>query len=210
VRSAPCLTGTELVCAAPPSGAPSLRMRALAAGNYYVFVEASDRAHAGPVTVTAAASAASPPPPNDTCAAPRLITFPAGMNTVSIPVDTSEASDDYTGSCNSQPDSPEVVFQLHLTTQSLVDVSTAPSPGSYADPVLYLRTAPCDFPAYEMTDPDSGMMIGDAGTELGCDDQVPPTPEDITTFLDPGDYFIYVEGYGLTGAGPTTLTVTVQ
>lgn len=202
VRQSPCRTGAELYCVNPPQGAETVRLRALPAGDYYVFIEAPDRSLAGPTDVSAWVTPASPPPPNDTCAAPRLIDFPSGTTQLSFPVDTSEAADDYPGSCNGQPLSPEVVFQLHVTATAnyLIDVTAAS--GSSALPVVYLRTNPCDFPSV-VAPPDSGVTV-DAGLELGC------STSEVTRTLNPGDYFIYVEGQGLTGAGPTTLTVSVQ
>jgi hypothetical protein len=180
-----------------------VKKRALAAGTHYLFVEAPDRLSAGLVDVSVAASPATPPPPNDTCAAPELIVLPTASTVVNVNVDTSAAGDDYTGSCNNQPLSPEVVFQLHVAAKATYVIDVAASSGSFATPVVYLRTPPCDFPSVVVPPPDSGIIV-DAGTELGC------SLTGIQQSLDPGDYFIYVEGYGLTGAGPTTLTVSSQ
>lgn len=193
LRRSPCASGGEVTCFDVGSGpAETLVARNLAAGTYYVIVERYG-ATGGTVTVRATLTAPSPPPPNDTCAAPRAITFPSGATSTTFTVDTSLATDSTAGSCNTEPNSPEVVYSLTLTASRLVTVSAIANGSSATDAVVYLRGTACD----------------ETGTELACDDALPPGPDGFSLPLTAGTYFLFVEGFGPGGAGPTDVTVTL-
>lgn len=193
--AAPCESAATIACVDySASLSETLTARNLDAGTYFLVVENYGRPGAG-VDVQARLSAPTPPPPNDTCAAPRAINFPSGMNSVTFTIDTSAALDDMSGSCNAEPDSPEVVYSLTLGATRDVTVSTVAASGASADAVIYLRSAPCD---------------GSSGsTELACADALPPGPDTFTRTLPAGTYYLFVEGYGPGGAGPTEVTVTL-
>lgn len=201
LRNSPCGSGTTLRCIDGFSSAnETLHARALAAGRYYLVVENARRPTRGSLALTAALAPPAPNPPNDTCNAPRAITFAAGSDVSSFVVDTSNASDDTAGSCNSQPASPEVVYSLTLGATRTVKIETAPVPGTTTDPVLYLRAAPCT----STLTPDGGP-----DNELGCDDAQAPAADSLTKTLQAGTYFIFVEGWSAAGAGPTQVTVSL-
>lgn len=190
LRSDPCATGTTLACVDAFWLEPErLRARALPAGGYTLVVQAF-RSSAGPVVVAATATQPpAPAPANDTCAAPRAIAVPPG----SFTTDTFFAADDEVGSCNPTPNSPELVYALNLTAARTVTITALgdPAPSTAA---IYLR---------------SGACHGDAGVEVGCDLQLGGGAATIIAALQPGTYFLFVEGQGLAGAGPVTVTVTL-
>lgn len=195
LRNAPCATGSQVTCFDAAFGPnETLIARNLAAGTYFVIVERYG-AGTGTVTVRATLAAPSPPPLNDTCAAPRAITFQPGSNTATFTVDTSLATDATAGSCNDQPNSPEVVYSLTLPSTRVVTVSTSASGTASTDAVVYLRGTECDA-----TD----------GGELDCANAAPPAPDTFTLPLDAGTYWLFVEGFGPGGAGPTDVTVTLE
>jgi hypothetical protein len=199
LRSAPCLTSSELQCAnAQTGGSETLRRRSLTAGTYFVVVENSGALTAAtPITVKAVTSTPLPPPPNDTCSAPRAIAFPAGSTVATFSVDTSAATDDYQSSCNLLPDSPEVVYSLTLGTRRTVTVTARSSPNAGSQPSVSLRAGQC------AGDADAGTL-----TELACSNTA-PTNAFIQT-LDPGTYDLLVEAAGAQGAGPTDVTVSLS
>ncbi|MFZ5468085.1 MAG: hypothetical protein ACOZIN_01500 [Myxococcota bacterium] len=193
LRESPCPSGAELACDDQLFSPELLQRTSLPAGDYFLFVESYDVGGGGPTEVSVELLPPTPPPPNDLCTGARAISFPTGASTVRFVIDTAPGRDDYSGSCNPfEPQSPEAVYLLSLSATRQVTITTAAVDGGTADPVLYLRQAPCE-----------------SGSELACDDQLPPTPESISRTLAPGDYFLFVEGYGTAGAGPTEVTVTL-
>ena len=196
LRRAPCAAADQVACVDNLStGSETLVARNLAAGTYYVIVENYGRPQASPVTVRATVTGPTPPPSNNTCAAPRAITFAPGSSTATFTTDTSIATDDTAGTCNTEPGSPETVFALTLGATKLVTVSAAAHAGNpTVDAVVYLRGTACDAVT---------------GMELACDDALPPGPDTFSLTLDPGTYYLFVEGYGAAGAGPTDVTVTL-
>ncbi|MBI3185583.1 MAG: hypothetical protein HYZ28_25880 [Myxococcales bacterium] len=184
--------GVELGCEDMPMGDPDvLKARRLQAGDYYLFVEGYSDDRTGPTAVNVTVTDPPPPPSNDLCSGAQALTIGSG-GTVSFTVDTGPAADDYQGSCNFSSDSPEVVYSVALPGTKSITVTTSADGGS-VDPVVYLTESPCG-----------------TGTELACDDALRGTPDSISVSgLDAGVYFIYIEGYGSAGAGPTDVTVTV-
>lgn len=194
LRRSPCATGAQLSCFnVGTTDSETLIARSLAAGTYYVIVERVGPA-VGTVTVRATLSPPSPPPANDTCAAPRAITFPQGSTTTSFSIDTSLATDSTSASCNTEPNSPEAVYSLTLSSSRRVSVTATASAGTNTDAVLYLRSAACDEAS---------------GVEVACNDAAPPGPDSLSEVLAAGTYYLFVEGFGPAGAGPTDVTVTL-
>ncbi|MCC6332651.1 MAG: hypothetical protein IT380_01530 [Myxococcales bacterium] len=194
LRRSPCAAADQVRCVNAFTGTTeSLIARDLPAGSYYVVLERGGPA-VGSITLRASVTPPTPPPVNDTCSGARAITFPVGMNTVTFSVDTSLARDDEAGSCNAELDSPETVYALTLATRRSVTIVSRASAGATSDPVIYLRGGACDALA---------------GQELGCSDAKLPNFDTLTSTLDPGTYFLFVEGFGPAGAGPTDVTVTL-
>ncbi|MBX7096371.1 MAG: hypothetical protein K1X89_01550 [Myxococcaceae bacterium] len=193
----PCANAASLdagvvTCAdATPPAPDVLRRRALAPGTYFLVVEPYGPSSAGVVNLSASVSASTPVPPNDTCAAPQKITFPAGQNSVTFVSDPGLGNDDTTASCSSSRGGPELVYRLDWPTTQAITVTTKQVAGGYADPLVYLREDSCD-----------------SGAELACVDEISPTPEVLTQTLSAGTYYLFIEGYGASGAGPTEVTVT--
>lgn len=194
LRRAPCASGSQVTCFnAVTAGSETLVVRNLEAGTYFLVVERVGLA-VGAVTLRATTAVPSPPPANDTCAAPRAITFPAGSTTTSFTIDTSLATDSTAGSCNTEPTSPEVVYSLTLTASRRVSVTATAAQGAATAPVLYLRGTACDEAS---------------GVEFGCERPALPAPTVLSAPLTAGTYFLFVEGLGPGGAGPTDVTVTL-
>jgi hypothetical protein len=193
LRESPCSSGQELACIdLPPPASEHLRARGLDAGTYYLVVEGHGAAGSGKFEVTSWATPPVVTPTWDTCAAPRPITFPAGQNSVSFVVDTSNFNDNAHGSCDVGSGGLDAVFQLSLATRQTLTVSSQAVDGGEADPVLYLRAGSCT-----------------TGVELACADQISPDPEVLSGALDAGQYFLFVDSFGPGSAGPTVLTVTL-
>lgn len=132
-------------------------------------------------------------PTGETCRAPLLLAFSdAGVATATA--DTSRATDDHSGSCNGLTGGPELVYRVHLAATGDLQAVAAPRPASAADPVLWIRSAPCG-----------------AGTELGCADATRAMGTEQVTLrrAPPGDYDVYLETYGTT-VGLVDLTITVS
>lgn len=197
LRAQPCASGATLACAdLSGTGVETLRARALPAGTYTLVVQAT-AATASQVVLRGYADPPAPAPANDTCAAPRAITFAPGSATTTVTADTFFANDDYAGSCNPVPNSPELVYALNLTAPRTVTITAAGTPFPNGNPsasaaAIYLRSGSCD-----------------GGTELGCDVET-SFAATITTALQPGTYYLFVEGQGLRGAGQVTVDVTLS
>jgi MYXO-CTERM domain-containing protein len=124
------------------------------------------------------------PGPGDRCDAPLPIT-PTGTQTLTG--DTTHAQNDYAGSCVGGG-ARDRVYSFTLTSETLVDAQV-----TGFDTGLYLRTI-CD----------------QTSTEVACnDDSTPPggTGSRIVRILDPGTYYLVVDGFG-TSAGAYTLTIS--
>jgi len=122
-------------------------------------------------------------PSNDTCAG--AINVGSGGTFSGT---TCGANNDYTGSCGSST-SPDVVYVMNLISRSNVDINTCS--GTSWDTVLYLRSGSC------------------TGTEIGCSDDACGVQSRITATLDPGTYYIFVDGFGSGNAGAFMLSVSI-
>ncbi|MDP2273592.1 MAG: hypothetical protein Q8K32_22825 [Archangium sp.] len=124
---------------------------------------------------------------NDTCASARVI-LPSGTGTSSISSEPGQGIDDTAGTCNAA--GAELVYTFTTTTVQSLTVSVAPSSGSLARPVVFLRS-------------------GCTGTQLGCDAPVSGSAGLSIASLPVGTYFLFVESAN--GApGRVSLTVSLQ
>ncbi len=184
VRSACASEPSELRC---DSGSPATtRLRALPAGDYYVVVE-SYRASGYSLQLDV-----SPPTPvtdvsgNDTCASAFVVPSGGGF----FRGDTSGLADDYGGSCGGSATSPDVAFQVELAERKRL---VARTDGSGFDTVLTLHRGAC----------------GEA-TERECDDDGGEgTASMIDRVLEPGTWFVVVDGFGSGSSGEYLLEVTL-
>jgi hypothetical protein len=123
-------------------------------------------------------------PTNDTCAG--AINVGSGG---SFPGTTCGATNDYTATCAGGANSPDVVYRLDITQLSTVTVDLCG--GSTWDTALFIRSGSC------------------TGTQVGCNDDACGLQSRISMALDPGTYYIFVDGYSSYGAGTFTLNVNV-
>ncbi|WP_053234998.1 putative metal-binding motif-containing protein [Sandaracinus amylolyticus] len=182
-----CADGaTQLRCA---RGTPvRMRLRDLAAGTYYVVVESFNAApyaitvtDSDPVTPVAVSG-------NETCASAFEIPATGGVFTG----DTTAMLDDLQTrtSCGDGARSTDAMFRLELTEARRVVANTG---GSTFDTVLHVHRDSCANTGELACDDDSG----DGSSSL------------IDRRLDPGTYFLVVDGRGMVSRGQYTLEVLV-
>jgi hypothetical protein len=106
-----------------------------------------------------------------TCEAPSVIT-PGRVYSGS----TEEGTDDAEGSCAGSAGGRERVYRLDLATRQRVVIELS----AEFDTVLYLRQGDC----------------ADDSSEVKCNDDAGPKRSRIDAVLDPGSYFVFVDGYG--------------
>ncbi|MCA9609666.1 MAG: putative metal-binding motif-containing protein [Myxococcales bacterium] len=179
-------SATQIRCT---SGAPARqRIRNLAAGTYYVIAEASSATGFNiSVEATTPPTVATEVTGNENCTS----AFPVPATGGLFHGDTTAMLPDIGGTiCGSGAASNDAVFQLTLATRSRVVASTE---GSTFDTVLHVHQTMC----------------ADGG-ELYCDDDGGEGATSLVDqMLDPGTYFIVVDGFGSTSAGEYFLEVTV-
>jgi len=122
-------------------------------------------------------------PPNDDCSLPTNVGGGGSFTT-----NNCYASDDYSGSCGGLS-SNDVVYVMNLSTRADVDINTCS--GTSWDTVLYLRRDSCE------------------GNDIICNDNGCGSQSRISTVLDPGTYYIFVDGKGPMQIGNFTLSVTI-
>lgn len=196
VRGSPCSAGAdagnELACVDTLKPSERVSLRGLGAGTYYLVVEGYGEQGSGPVTVTGTVTPPVPYPPNDLCAAARVIDFSAAASST-FTVDTSDGRSDYEGTCAPNgTGGRDVVYTFTLTAPKFLTVTTETAAGDEVDPVVYLRSGSCE-----------------TGPQLDCQDDF-LAPELIQRSLPAGTYFLFIDGYGPSGSGPTRVTVSVQ
>jgi len=108
---------------------------------------------------------------------------------------TCAAANDYTASCGGNADSPDVAYRLDITHRSDVVIDTC-SAGTNFDTVLHLHAGDC------------------TGAEIECDDDwfgcgLSPASSRIVTVLDPGTYYIIVDGFLNISGGAFDLNVSI-
>ncbi len=129
------------------------------------------------------APAATATEPNGTCESP--IPLEAGTASGS----TTRGEHETAGSCG-PGDSRELVYELDVTRRERATIEVE----AQFDSVLYLRKDDC----------------ADANTEIDCNDDGPDrTHSRIERVLDPGKYYVFVDGYGQE-SGAFKLTVTTS
>lgn len=135
----------------------------------------------GATASAARAEAASPQEANGTCDAP--IPLSPGVVTGS----TTHGQHEHAGSCGPS-DSRELVYELDIVRRQRVTIEVE----AHFDSVLYIRKDDCT----------------DANAEVDCNDDAPDrTRSRIERVLEPGRYFVFVDGYGHE-AGAFKLTVS--
>jgi hypothetical protein len=132
---------------------------------------------------TASAGAPVARTPNGSCEAP--IVLSAGT----VGGDTRHGEDVNTGSCE-RSDAREIVYELDVTQRQRVTLEVE---AQHFDSILYVRKDACN-------DPDA---------EVDCNDDMGSSRDHsrIERVLDPGKYFVFVDGYN-NEAGPFKLTVS--
>jgi hypothetical protein len=179
MRSLSCVSGLP----------PRARLRNLAAGDYFLFVEGTRAgAYTARVDATTPPTVAMPVSGNDTCATAAVIPPTGGLFTGS----TATAMHQYAPtSCGSSGTARDVVFSLTLPTRQRVIASTV---GSTFDTILYILGSAC------------------AGSDIACDDDGGGGggASLIDRTLDPGTHFFVLDAFSSTGAGDYTLEVLVQ
>src|SRR5580704_17032783 len=160
-----------------------------AAGTYVLALKAT--AGAGPWVTAAWAGGvpgtSAPPAPrpeaNGSCDAP--IPLSAGV----VSGSTMHGEHDNAGSCGPS-DSRELVYELDITRRQRVTIEVE----ARFDSVLYIRKEDC----------------ADANAEVDCNDDGPDrTHSRIERVVEPGKYFVFVDGYGQE-SGTFKLTVTTS
>ncbi|HEX3772075.1 MAG TPA: hypothetical protein VHV30_14465 [Polyangiaceae bacterium] len=130
-----------------------------------------------------AASAAPAPEANGTCDAP----IPLAAGTVSG--STTHGEHENAGSCGPS-DSRELVYELDVTRRQRITLEVE----ARFDSVLYLRKDDCT----------------DANAEVDCNDDGPDrTHSRVERVVDPGKYYVFVDGYGQE-SGSFKLTATTS
>ncbi|MCC7537443.1 MAG: putative metal-binding motif-containing protein [Deltaproteobacteria bacterium] len=171
------------------SGGPSRTvLRALEPGTYFVVVE-SFTARAFDLTLTAG-------PPvmvtevegNDTCET----AFDVPPTGGAFSGNTSTLANDYTWACGASGASNDAVFRLDLASSRRVVLTTE---GSTYDTVLGIRREPCAGPGGEVVcRDDGGFMMADT----------------LDQTLDPGTWFVVVDGFGSAMSGAYLLDVMLM
>ncbi|WP_236604699.1 putative metal-binding motif-containing protein [Sandaracinus amylolyticus] len=186
VRTACADGATQLRCA---RGAPvRMRLRDLGIGTYYVVVESFN---AAPYAITVTDSDPVTPVEvsgNETCGSAFPIPATGGVFTG----DTTSMLDDLQTrtSCGDGARSTDAMFRLDLTASRRIVANTG---GSTFDTVLHLHRDTCASAGELVCDDDSG----DGSSSL------------IDRLLDPGTYFLVVDGRGMVSRGSYTLEVLV-
>jgi hypothetical protein len=124
-----------------------------------------------------------------TCNTPRVLNL-ATSETVTVVGDTTTNSHSVVPTCNSTSDAVEEVYSFTLTERVGIDARV-----TGFDTVLSLRSTCADD--------------GEGATIACSDDAAPPGDfgSRVSALLEPGTYFLIVDGFDSTAFGPFTLTV---
>ncbi len=189
-------TDSQLACGRAPTVGPAsvavVDVPRAEAGDYFVFVDgtsATTGVSSGPYRLRLSLSAPLSTPPNDACDSESPLTL--GMGQASASGDTTSATNDTYGTCGGT--GPDVVFRLTLQQTAQVSLR-ATATGGTLRPMLYVRRpGQCGSTA--------------SADQLGCA-IAPPGSSTAALLLPqllPGDYHVWVDGYGGT-KGAFTLT----
>ncbi len=170
-------------------GAPSrLSVRGLDPGTYYVLVKSI---RGGDFTLTLDATAPVTPvsvTDNDTCSTMTAIPSAGGV----FMGNTSMMRHDYTAPCSTASTSEDVVFRYHVDRRQRVSFSTD---GSAFDTIMWLT---------------QGSMCPGSSVPGACNDDAIGVASAFDVTLDPGDYYLFVGGFGSGSRGNYVLTVTAS
>jgi hypothetical protein len=126
---------------------------------------------------------------NTNCATASTI---SGSGTYTISGTTCGGGDEYDGWCTSAGGGPDVVYVMTITARSHVILDTCGS-GTSFDTVIYLYQSICG-----------------SGSHTACDDDGCSPRSRIDTVLDPGTYYLIVDGYRSDDLGGFDLHVSVS
>ncbi|MFZ5470526.1 MAG: hypothetical protein ACOZIN_13905 [Myxococcota bacterium] len=178
------LAQDQVACnvAAMVGGPTTVTAPNLPAGEHFVWVDGYGGSK-GPFTLTVDLQTPVPPPANDTCASPQALAASTGPVTVN---GTTAGATDDVASCEEPlgATSPDVVYEINVPSRQSLALDLKASAGSPLRPVLSLRKpGKCE-----------GSLSSDAvfctwGDELYPDRAVYNAPA-----LDPGTYYVWVEG----------------
>ncbi|MCS6799246.1 MAG: PPC domain-containing protein [Myxococcota bacterium] len=164
----------ELACANDANARRESRIvyRGLQPGSYALLLDGDRMPSAGPFRLHATLA---PSPAQRGCGDALDVT---GGATIRGRTGQDGAEDQATGSCGGE-NAAEEVYRFELSTRTRVQIHTA---GSSFDTVVYLRRERCE----------------DNNAEIACNDDASsgggPSRLDLT--LDPGRYFLFVDGFG--------------
>ena len=183
-----CEGPAEVRCAS--GSPPRARLRNMTAGTYYVIAESSRAS-----SYTLSVDATTPPTvpvevaDNDSCPSAHEVPATGGLfhGSTAAPL----VNDYTTALCGSSAGSSDAAYRLSLTSRQRVVMSTE---GSSFDTVLHVHRDACTSGAELYCDDDGG----DGSTSL------------IDRVLDPGTYFIIVDGYSSASSGEYYLEVMVS
>jgi len=178
IREATC-DGTEIDCI--EAYETGRIVSSLAAGTYYIIVDAYDSWSTGPYALTLGTVT---PPPNDTC----LTATPITSSTYTGSNDMATHTINPTTCADSTGDGQDVWFTFTLTATTTVTLETY---GSTYDTVLYILQGSC------------------TGAEVACDDDGGVSLDSyISTSLAAGTYYLVLDAYGSYDYGDYVLAAT--
>lgn len=155
-------------------------------GDYYVWVEAASSLNFTldlvPLDI----------PANDSCEMPVELVFNAAGRATAHG-DTTWARPLYSGSCTSAAGN-DLVYTFHLDRPRGRSSFSMDAPSNW-DTVLYLKKGDCAGGRYIGCDDDGDGGIG--------------TSDFTVAQLGPGDYYLFADGFGVSGKGEFDLTVTL-
>jgi len=174
-------TRSELACVNAMSG--GTLDQTLAPGTYFLVVDGADANAFGAANVSLQLDDLGAL--EAACRAAPMIRQGAQVR-----ADTSGSTDRFQASCGGSTRSPDLIYRLQVRRRSLVRIS---SEQTGWDGAIYLR-----------------RECLDAATELGCNDDAGDNRHSLVeTILEPGTYFVFVDGYAEGNQGPFTLDVDV-
>ncbi|MFK7991795.1 MAG: MopE-related protein [Sandaracinaceae bacterium] len=178
-------TPSQIRCnAATPS---RIRARNLTAGTYFVVAEnTTTSAYTLNLTTTSPPTVPEAVTGNNNCGGAHVIPETGGL----FSGDTSALTNTYLASCGGSATSNDAAFRLELTARSRVQLDTQDS--AY-NTVLHVHRGSCTSAGDLYCDDNSG----DGASAL------------IDRDLDPGVYFVIVDGFGSSSTGAYLLEVTV-
>jgi hypothetical protein len=172
---------TELACVTAASG--GTLDQTLQPGTYYLVLDGADASAFGAASVSLQLDDLGAL--ETACRAAPMLR--PGQQ---VRADTSGSTDRFQASCAGGARSPDLIYRLQIRRRSLVRIS---SEQTGWDGAIYLR-----------------RDCLDAVTELGCNDDAGDNRHSLVqTILEPGTYFVFVDGYAQGNQGPFTLDVDI-